>query len=254
MNKFLFHEVIIGIMVGDVKEGDTFTTSSGFNAVYKDGTLSWVTQGGYVGSPVAITEENISEDFYLEQKATLEKKLSFAEAMQYVAEGDEVRAVIEGREYILTNLESVDSLIEDCEYFGDFYNADFFAKVADVDYAVSVDDVVDEPKVIYLPAPEPVGLSDDELRYVEQELVPQILKELEELGNEARQSGKKLSFAEAYNIHHQYHFVKRSVAEIADAYKVTQRMIYYVLDGTHWSEAYAVFHQEYDIVKDDYIK
>jgi hypothetical protein len=247
MEQFNFHEVVIGILVGDVAEGDTFTTTSGFKAVYKDGVLSWVTQGGYVGSPVAVTAEVLDEVFYMETKFEM-AEVDFKDALDFIKMGTEVLFVIEGREYTVDSFEELDELISSKEYFEDVYNAGIYVEITQEEKAIA------EQILLQVNESEPHVLTPDEIRYIEQDLVPSILKELEELGEESRVAGKKLSFGEAYNIHHQYHFVKRSVAEIAEGYGVSSRMIYYVLDGTHWADAYKVFHEDYDIVQEDYIK
>ncbi|WP_335556823.1 hypothetical protein [Neobacillus vireti] len=64
---------------------------------------------------------------------------------------------------------------------------------------------------------------------------------------------RKLNEGSVYNIHHQYHFAKRPVAEIAEEKGVSQRMIYYILEGKRWADVYEIFHKDYDVVIDDYI-
>lgn len=217
MNKFTFHELVIGIIVGDVKDGAEFETSSGLKAIYKYGSLTWVTQSGYIGSPVVVNIESINETFTLKTKV-VDKELSFTEAMQYLAEGDTVFATIEGRGYQLHDLEDVDSLIENKEYFGDVYKAR---------YTVPVEETVED-----------LPFSD----------------EPEEAEPSKTRQGIKITSSEAWDILHQYNFAKKSVNQIADTYGISPRMVYYILDGTHWAVVYEDFHTEFDVVTEDYIK
>lgn len=222
-NKFTLHETVIGILVGDIKEGDKFTTSSGFNAVFKDGKLSWVSQNGYVLSPVSVSTENLKEDFFLQGSSRVE--ISFADALDFLAMGDKVIVDVEGkgREYEVTSLSGLDEVIEK-EYFADLYHSQWY-----------------------------VEATDEEMK-----VVAEVMKEVElpftDLEEDTVSVGKKITEAEAYNIHHLYHFAKFSVAQIADKYGISTRMVYYILDGQRWEEAYNEFHIDYDIVKDDYVK
>ncbi|WP_440614746.1 hypothetical protein [Bacillus subtilis] len=66
-------------------------------------------------------------------------------------------------------------------------------------------------------------------------------------------TAKTLSEGDVYNIHHLYHFVKKPVSEIAVEKGVSERMVYYILEGKRWDFVYRKFHSDYCIVKDDYI-
>lgn len=243
---FTFHEVVIGIIVGDVKDGDEFVTSSGFKAVYKDGVLAWVTHGGYIGSPVAVTAENMAETF-AKIKKVVEQEISFHEAVQLIDEGVTVRIDVDGSEYFVSDFTEFDELISTKEYFEDVYNGSYFVEVDETPLAI--------PSI----AGEGQELTEEDIRYIEQELIPAILAELGMMPEAVEvepmpetSKGKKLTEADAYNIHHKYHFVKQSVTDIADEYDITPRMVYYILDGTHWFNVYEAFHTDYDIVADDY--
>lgn len=144
-------DIITGIIIEMVKDGDVFEASNGDRCIYKNGVLSWVTIEGYISTPVTVTSENIDEYY---------KKVSKDESSRA-----EVRVV---KRYV------------DC--------------------------------------------------------------------------GKKLTEGDAYNIHHLYHFVKIPVAEIAKEYHISERMVYYILDGGHWADVFKKFHKDYCIVKDDYIR
>ena len=53
---------------------------------------------------------------------------------------------------------------------------------------------------------------------------------------------EKLSYEDACSIHHEYHVNKRSAMSIAEKYGISDRMVYYIIDGTHWHSAYQAFH------------
>lgn len=234
MEQFKFHELVIGIIVGDVNEGDTFKTLSGSRVIFKDGMLSWVTQGGYLSTPVAITEETIEETFFLEDKV---KELSFFEAMQYIAEGDEVTVVVEGRPYYLSSLDDMDTLIEENEYFQDVYKAKFTTKVEKSNIPTQDDSII-------------INTGDGTLGAVTKfnNKVDSILS------GTSDSYSKKLTRNDAWSILHSYHFSKVPVVKLAQQYGVSDRMIYYVIDGTHWTDVHEEFHADYCMVKDDYRK
>lgn len=235
MDQFKLHELVIGVMVGDVSEGDEFITSSGFKAVYKDGALTWVTQAGYVGAKVAITKESLAETFTKVNGQEIEK-ISFVDALPLIAEGVSVTIDMGHEQYTVNSLGELEDVIEFKEFLADLYKTPCYITLAN-------------PAVA---KPVPFEMTADDLQYVEKELVPAILKELEAVT--ADKAGKKLSAGDAYAILHQYHFVKRSATSIADAYQVSPRMIYYIIDGTYWTEIHDTFHKEYCVVKEDYLK
>lgn len=223
-------DIVSGILTGKVQDGDIFETASGHRVIYRDGVLSWMTSGGYIGSAVTVTEDVIEEIF---SKVTDEIKISFVEALPLIADGKEVRGLVDGREYILTSLEDVDSLVTDKEYLADVYNGVFFVR----DEKEKARDQKAEQSITF-----PVVLGFEKMEQV-----------FAELGKALSGNSKKLTGADAYNIHHLYHFVKMPVKEIADKYGVSDRMIYYVLDGTHWAEVHEQFHTDFDVVQEDYI-
>lgn len=213
MTEFAFHEVVIGINVGDVEEGTEFKTSSGFHALYKNGVLRWVTNGGYVGSPVTVSKENIAEVFTVLEPEAYEK-ISFTDAMQYLAEGDTVSLLLEGREYDVSNFTELDDLISNHEFFADVYKATFTVPV--------------EKKAVELP------FSEDEK---EPEPVPDV-------------HSKKLTHVEAYSILHAYYISKVPVIQLAFDYEVSTRMIYYILDGTNWGNVHKQFKRDLSIMQE----
>jgi hypothetical protein len=225
-------DIIVAIAHELVKDGDIFETSSGHRVIYRDGVLCWLTSGGYIGSAVTITDENIKETF---NKVTniKEKKISFTEALPMIAEGKEVKIVVGGRDYIIDSFIDLDDIIEEKEFFEDVYKADCF---------VQVEEKNEQSKSSNLTLPIVLDMA-------------QLDEALVEVGKVFSNVGysKKLTGADAYNIHHLYHFVKKPVKEIAEEYGVSERMIYYVLDGTHWQEVHEQFHKDYDVVTDDYV-
>lgn len=222
MEQFKFHEVVIGIIVGDIEEGTKFKTSTGFDAVYKNGMLSWVTSGGYIGSPIAVTQEILGETFSVPNPTEI-KELSFFEAMQYLAEGDAVTLDMGHGEYKLEKLKDLDDVVTLHEYFSDIYKGRYYVELE------SAEEVLDVP---FSDEPE----SEDTAFAKTAPL------------------GRKLSKQEAWEILNKYHFTKQTVEQLANRYAVSARMIYYILDGTHWKEVHKLFHTDYDVVKDDYIK
>ncbi|MGG4390504.1 hypothetical protein ABEU97_20440 [Priestia megaterium] len=199
--------LIKGVLIGEVQNGDTFETGSGHKVVYRNGVLSWVTSGGYIGSAVTLTEENMLETF---TKVTDEKEVSFLEALPLIAEGTEVRLELESREYVVKDLEELDALIEK-EYMWEIYNnAECYVK-----------DKV-EPKEIK-------GIAIHNGGYIE--IKPTVTK--------------KLDSKDAYDILYKYTIMNASVKDLAEEYDVSDRMIYYILDGTHWHDVHKQFHERY---------
>jgi hypothetical protein len=232
-------DIIFAIMHGDIKEGDILESNSGFRVTYRDGVLSWLTSGGYIGSAVTITEDSLQEVF-AKVKSFKEKRISFTEALPLIAEGKEVRVVVEGsREYIISDLDDMDEMIQNREFFVDVIEADYFVEVEVAEKEEKAEQSLRNRLTNILTMPVVVDASKlDEL--------------FAEMSRELRKS-KKLLPHDAYNIHHLYHFVKKPVKEIAEQYRVSERMIYYVLDGTHWAEIHEQFHRDYDLVSDDYV-
>lgn len=134
-------DIITGIIIGLVKEGDIFKTTNSGKVIYKDGILSWLTVGGYVSSPVAVNSESVDEHYR------------------------RVQEVVE-----VTNIS---------------HNA----------------------------------------------------------------YGKKLTESDAHDILIKYHFKQRHVTGLAEDYKVSVRMIYYIIDGVHWRDVYDSFHEKYTSVR-----
>jgi len=236
-------DILTGINEKVVVDGDMFETDSGSHAVYKDGALVWLTSGGYVSSIISVTDENMSEVFNFMTKGN-DVKISFAEAIDFLAKGINVKIGDYGN---INTLDDLEDVLINHEYLRDMYEMACFVDdkelgvVEPVTETVKVvDKVLDLETTVDLPfsdLPEPY-VAPKELAYQ----------------NELSQSGKKLTESDAYAILHMYHFSKFSVIYLADRYGVSTRMIYYVLDGTHWTNVHEQFHADYCLVKDDYLK
>ncbi|MFG3611461.1 hypothetical protein [Rummeliibacillus stabekisii] len=61
------------------------------------------------------------------------------------------------------------------------------------------------------------------------------------------ESKGKLSSRDAYTILNEYYRNERPVAELAAAYGVTKRMIYYILDGTYWADVNKQFKNDFNL-------
>ena len=231
LHVFTLLDILTGIKEKVVTDGDMFETQSGLHAIYKDGVLAWVTSGGYLASAISVTDENMSEVFnFIINNNNI--KISFAEAVDLLAKGITVKI----GQHELISLDDLEDVIYKHEYLKDMYEMECFVDGSHLEPTAEPDPEVDLP---FIP-------NDLDVPYVApKELAYQ---------NELSQSGKKLTGSDAFSILHQYHFTKVSVIDLACRFEVSTRMIYYVIDGTHWTEVHEQFHKDYCVVKDDYIK
>lgn len=212
MENFKFHEVVIAINVGDIAEGDVLLTASGAKAVLKEGVLTWVTTGGYASTPVAVSIENMNELFLLEKNEDKVEYI-FSDAVHFLADGLQMTMVVDNREYPVSSYDDLDSIIETQEYFSDVVTAKFIALQSDLE------------KVYPSVSTEPV---------IAQDAVAGILADIEELSK----SGKKLTAEDAHEILFGFNCLSIPVTTLAEDFEVSPRMIYYILDGTHWAEVH----------------
>lgn len=242
MKHFTLIDIVTGIHSGRIVEGDTFKTDSGHRVIFRNGVLAWVTSGGYIGTAVTVTEENIAESF---EKISEEKTVSFPEAMKLLAENRQIRVELEGRHYILNDLEELDALVEK-EYVWELYRNGVYYVVGEQAEKV-------EPKNIKGIAIHNGGYIDLKNKEVDEPLKTLGLGindkgflELKGDGTVKIQNTKgQLDSKDAYDILHKNHVMNASVKDLAEEYNVSERMIYYVLDGTHWNDAYTEFHKRY---------
>lgn len=64
----------------------------------------------------------------------------------------------------------------------------------------------------------------------------------EKEAQEAKGQKTKLTEQDVYNIHILYHYSKIDAKDIAEKYKISQRMVNYILRGEHWKEVFVAFH------------
>ncbi|MCM3639679.1 hypothetical protein M4D68_00770 [Priestia aryabhattai] len=217
MKHYTLIDIVVGIHSGSIVEGDTFKTDSGHRVIFRNGVLAWVTSGGYIGTAVTVTEENIAESF---EKISEEQIVSFPEAMELLAQCKQIRVELDSRDYVLNDLEELDALVEK-EYIWELYRNGVY-------YVVGEQAETEPVKTL--------GLTINGKGFLE----------LSGDGTVKIQNTKgQLDSKDAYDILHKYHVMNASVKDLAEEYDVSERMIYYVLDGTHWNDAHTEFHKRY---------
>lgn len=204
--KFDLVEIVQDLTEGKLLKGSVLVNKSGQKVTVKDGSLFWLTDAGYISTPVAITLETLKDEWALEYPK-LTKQVTFSEAVDQLYLGERVLFVVDhGREYEMDSLDMLEAVLEDQEFLRRMYESEI--------YILEVQDIPDI-------AAE--SLADDITETF----------------------GRKLSESDVYRIHHLRHFVGATVESIATEYLVTMRMVYYILDGTYWNNVYKEFHSEF---------
>lgn len=99
----------------------------------------------------------------------------------------------------------------------------------------------------YILSPLYVSEETTDLKYVVKEKVKTFKSEppLDEVAVQVS-NYKKLSYDDAYKINVEYHLDNKcSALDIAERYGISDRMVYYVANGTYWSEAHEQFKTDY---------
>lgn len=122
-------EIIAGIRSNAFINGDVMENSLGEKATIQDNSFLWLTGTGYVSTPVAITADTVT-DVWRKVGAKFDKEITFAESIEYVATGEEVKYHVNAGTnnssvYIIDNLMELDDLISSV-YVKDLYNGKTF--------------------------------------------------------------------------------------------------------------------------------
>lgn len=202
-----FTEIIDGVLSGEIKSGDEFTTANGEKAIYLDKELKWVTHNGYESTAVTVNFSNMLVSWNKVDK--YRREITFSEALKILHKGiSTVSFELPHETYDVDNLGELEEIIEKHEYLYDMHEASIY--------------VTGNPVII---KEEPAATPEVELA--------------------TPRKGLKLTEEDAIRIHEMYHFLGKSVVDIAEHHSVTTRMIYYILDGTHWSKVHENFSNNY---------
>lgn len=216
MRQFKLSEIVETLEKGLLTEGAIFISdTTGSQIIYDGDSLRWITANNYVSSIVKITDETAKDTFTLLKGS--EKRLTFLEALPLIAEGTAVTIDMVHEKYTVESLSELEDVIELHEFLAALYEADC--------YIYSFGMPVEEKPV-------------------------EVVNVFRERPNTA--TIRMLTEGDVYNIHHQYHFAKKAVKDIAADKAVTERMVYYILEGKRWADVHKQFHSDYCIVKDDY--
>lgn len=228
-----------GIFTGKYAEGDIFETGNGERASISQGALRWVTSGDYLASPVGITEETLTSGWRKARKL-VEKRITFVEALESLANGQSVTLTPDGytSKYEVSSFMDVERLLEDDAYLEHLYRGHAVVMVEPEDEnkqtettAESVSRVADEGLVGFVSLLAEIGSGDKPAEDTKE--------------TEISSTGHKLDSLDALDILMQRHFAKDSVSVIAERYGITDRMVYYIIDGTYWTDVHATFHKDF---------
>lgn len=203
--KFTLNELLISISKGEVEEGDIFETTSG-KVIYHSKQLCWLSEKGYVLSPLQITEETIDLTYMRLQDV---EEIDFFQALKEIEEGNVVTIRFEFFEgtvvYNIEEISALDELIKDYCFSVIYKSGRFFISKSPKKTNVWSDDVAAQVT-----------------------------------------NYKKLTFEDAYNINILYHLTDGVTAlDISSQYGISDRMVYYVANGTYWAEAHEQFKKDY---------
>ena len=245
----LFSELLEEIADGRVEDGTELMTGSGEKAIYTDGSLRWVTANGYESTAVTVNLGNIRGIWkVIDDKKTA---ISFGTGLELLAENYEVIFELgDGESYRVSTLIDLEQIILMYEPLIDIYNSEIFA---------NSDDIRDFEVNVYGLDAEDVEAEDIDYYFSEEWLEESMVDEPEDLTVEtpaeianifevaSAQSADpdrysvKISAEDAFNILVSKHYFGQPVTSLANQYGITTRMVYYILDGTHWSDVYDYF-------------
>lgn len=216
-------EILNYISANELSDGDRIINSKGQQAVYKDGGLYWLTDSRYISNPVSITAEAFGIGW---QRVGTGLRIDFPEAMAYLYEGVEVTFTLNHSIYKVDSIEAFEKKVMPKEYLTDVYNASIRVAVEEQEQtSVEEEEPFNNLKAIYNKfVANTVALEDKE---------PEVA--------EYSTQGKKITGGEVIAIHKQYHEQSESVANIAKSFDISERMVYYILEGIHWKDAYKMY-------------
>lgn len=211
---------------GQLADGTAFINTAGEKVIVKDGALHWLTKNGYVSNIVGITIDNYT-DVWKITSMQAQKELTFAEALAFIDKGKEVRFETQaGEEFEVSGMVELDRALSLFVTIGHLYSGKAYdtegQRVAEVKTVNEVKE--DGPNVDGLL--KAFGLREHK-----------------------HATGAKLTDKDVYAIHYRRYYMKDSVAKLAEIFGVTERMVYYIIDGTFWKGVYKQFHNDYDVYR-----
>lgn len=221
-----FAELVTMTLINDEVENETvFVNKTGDRIVYIDGALRHLLRNGIVSSPVTLTNDIVSAEWHTIDAYTT-VKITMGEALERLSKREPVRVIVNLNisRTIENDLGTIDSLTQLNEMIAEGI--------------VSLYELYHQAKFCFEKKEEQPRVQKD--TYSVDTTTPK------------KHSGRKLTEGEAEAILYDRHYNKKSVKDIAEKYGVTERMVYYVLDGTYWFNVWKEFHAIYDIVVDDY--
>lgn len=252
----LFSELLEEIAGGRITEGTELMTETGEKAIYSEGTLKWVTANGYESTAVTVNLGNIKGIWkVIDENKTA---INFGTGLELLAENYEVTfEMADGEEYKVSSLVDLEEIISLYEALIDIYKADVFADSEDLkdfeeifldDYEYELDEYFGEDwleeTLVDTPAEDVTGGNLFGLLDVDTPTDIVDVLEVASAPADPNKLGAKISAEDAFNILLGKRFFGRTVASLADEYGITTRMVYYILDGTYWSDVYDYFEDQ----------
>lgn len=205
--EYTLQQLLEAVAKGEVKEGDTFETTSG-KVIYSDKTFSWISERGFILNPLQVSFETL---YLTYRKLEGVKEIETAEAMARLNSGKTVTLVIyypdnNKEAYILDSLEALDNVAKKLGFSTVYYQGQYFT---DVIYEYT--------------APE-TAVDEVEAKV---------------------KNYQKLAYADAYNINVYFNEKQKSALEIAEQFGISDRMVYYIAQGRYWTEAHKQYVHDY---------
>lgn len=205
--EYTLQQLLEAVAKGEVKEGDTFETTSG-KVIYSEKTFSWISERGFILNPLQVSFETLH---LIYKKLVGVKEIETAEAMTRLNCGETVTLVIYYPDnnkvaYILDSLEALDNVAKKLGFSTVYYQGQYFI---DVIYEYT--------------DPEPA---------------------VDEVATKVK-NYQKLSYADAYNINVYFNEKQKTALEIAEQYGISDRMVYYIAQGRYWADAHRQYLKDY---------
>lgn len=217
-------EIADGMVKGGYGNDTSFVNTLGERIVVKDGALRWLTKNGYVSNIVGVTLDTVTDTWKREKDTG--KELTFAEALELIDKGNKVHfETPAGEKYWVRDMAQLEDLLTLFITIGHLYSSKFYS---------------DEGNTVV----DAVNTEDTGITLELDEVKVDGLLDAFNIGKD-REKGAKLTEKNVYAIHFRRTFMKDSVASLAEAFGVTERMVYYILDGTYWGDVHKQFHKDY---------
>lgn len=143
---YTLQELIEAVSKGDIKEGDTFETTSG-KVIYSDKKFSWISERGFILNPLQVSFETLHLTY---KKLVGVKEIEFTDVLPALNKGQAVTVSIpyigEDRIYIVEEESDLDDLIHKYWFTLVYNSGRFFVDLPTEEAEPVVDDTATKVK------------------------------------------------------------------------------------------------------------